>query len=154
MRRAASILLVVAAAAGTLMASSDEPATAGWGRTSYATATVTSGILNPVSQVNCGASGGLLAGNIPISWTAPTTGGQALAPQSYTLSWSGTAGSGSTTVTGTSGAVTGATLTLLGTSTVRVTANFNGWTSPVSLQSRTITTVIGLGGAILLWSCA
>lgn len=153
MRRMPAILLLAVTVAALLPAGSDDPARAGWAHTSYATVTVSSGTLDAVPQVSCGASSGLLAGNIPISWTPAATGGQALTPQSYTLSWSGTAGSGSTTVTGTSSAVTGATLTLLGTSTVRVTANLNGWTSPVSLQTRTITTVVGLGGAILLWTC-
>lgn len=129
-------------------------ATPGWASTTFATTSVAAGTIAPVPQVACGAGSGLLAGDIPISWTASPSGGTALAPDGYTLRWAGTAGSGSITVTGTSGSVTGATLTLLGTSTVTVTANYAGWTSPPSLQTRTITTVAGLAGAILLWSCA
>lgn len=154
--RLVALAAVVLTAAGLIGVSGDAPAQAGWSRSTYVTATATAGVLGAVPTVACGSSGGLLAANIPITWTAAPTGGNALAPQSYTIAWSGTAGSGSTTVAApaTSGNVTGATLTLLGTSTVTVTANYGTWTSPVSLQTRTITTVLGALSLIVAWTCA
>lgn len=154
--RLVALAAVVLTAAGLIGVSGGAPAQAGWSRSTYVTATATAGVLGAVPTVACGSSGGLLAANIPITWTAAPTGGNALAPQSYTIAWSGTAGSGSTTVAApaTSGNVTGATLTLLGTSTVTVTANYGTWTSPVSLQTRTITTVLGALSLIVAWTCA
>jgi|GEM_PF-1432185 len=152
-RNASAALLLALLAGGAATVAAPEPARAGWATSSYATVAVSTGTLAAVPQVACGAGFGLISGDIPITWTASPSGGSVLAPQSYTLRWSGTAGSGSTTVAATSGSVTGATLTLLGTSTVTVTANYAGWTSPDSAQTRTITTVAGLGGAIVLWTC-
>lgn len=149
---ASSLVLLAAAALGV---SGGSPSRAGWARSTYVRGTATAGALGAVPTIACGSSGGLLAADIPISWTAAPTGGNALAPQSYTLAWSGTAGSGNATVSApaTTGSVTGATLTLLGTSTVTVTANYGTWTSPVSLQTRTITTVLGALGLIVAWTC-
>jgi hypothetical protein len=143
-------------AAGLLGVSGGPAARAGWTRSAFVTGTATTGVLNAVPTVSCGSAGGLLATNIPVSWTAAPGGGNALAPQSYTISWSGTAGSGSATVAApaTAGNVTGATLTLLGSSVVTVTANYGSWKSPVSLQSRTITTVLGALGLIVAWTCS
>ncbi|WP_431220630.1 hypothetical protein [Leifsonia xyli] len=152
-RRLAWALALLLSGVGAVAAPANE-ARAGWGRTSLATATVTSGTLSPVPQVSCGARSGFLADNIPISWTASPAGGNALTPQSYTLRWSGTAGSGSSTVTATNGSVSAATLTLLGTSTVTVTATYAGWSSPVSLETRTITTAVAVGDIFLRWTCS
>lgn len=154
--RAVAASTLVLLAAGVLGVSGGAPAQAGWSRSAYVTGTANAGVLGAVPTVSCGSTGGLLAANIPITWTAAPTGGNALAPQSYTIAWSGSAGSGSTTVAApaTSGSVTGATLTLLGTSTVTVTANYGTWTSPVSLQTRTITTVLGALSLIVAWTCA
>lgn len=151
---AASALVLLAA--GVLGVSGGAPAQAGWSRSAYVTGTANAGVLGAVPTVSCGSAGGLLAANIPITWTAAPTGGNALAPQSYTIAWSGSAGSGTTTVAApaTTGNVTGATLTLLGTSAVTVTANYGTWTSPVSLQTRTITTVLGALSLIVAWTCA
>ena len=158
-RRAVPLLVGLTAglAAGLLVPSATAPlprAEAGWSRSTYASASVSSATINPVPTLSCGAASGLLSGGVPFTWTAPASGGSALTPQSYTLTWSGTAGSGSATVSGTSGSVAGATLSLLGTSTVTVTANASGWTSSTSLQTRTITTVLGVGGVVLLWDGA
>ncbi|MFF2052959.1 hypothetical protein ACFVU2_15270 [Leifsonia sp. NPDC058194] len=154
--RSVAAAVLVLLAAGVLGVSGGSPARAGWSRSVYVTGTMNAGVLGAVPTVACGSAGGLLAANIPITWTAAPTGGNALPPQSYTITWTGTAGSGSTTVAApaTTGNVTGATLTLLGTSTVTVTANYGTWTSPVSLQSRTITTVLGALSLIVAWTCA
>ncbi|GIT79806.1 hypothetical protein LLS1_14750 [Leifsonia sp. LS1] len=154
--RLAAVGALVLTAAGLLGVAGGSPARAGWSRSVYATGTATSGTLTPVPAVACGSAGGLLATNIPITWTTPTIGGNAIAPQSYTIAWSGSAGSGSTTVAypATTGNVTGSTLTLLGTSTVTVTAVYGSWTSPVSLQTRTLTTTLGALGLIVGWTCA
>ncbi|AAT89878.1 hypothetical protein ATY41_04800 [Leifsonia xyli subsp. xyli] len=130
------------------------PAGASWSRSSFTTVAVSSATINPVPALSCSAASGPLSGGVPFTWTAPASGGSALAPQSYTLTWSGAAGSGSVTVPGTDGTANGATLTLLGIATVTVTANFSGWTSAPSSQTRTITTALGTGGAVLLWTCA
>lgn len=154
--RLTAVGVLVLLAGGLLGVSGGSPARAGWGRSTYVTATAGSGVLNAVPTVSCGAASGLLAVNIPMNWTAAATGGNAIAPQSYTLAWSGSAGSGSTTVAApaTTGNITGSTLTLLGSVTVTVTANYGSWTSPVSLQTRTITTTLGALGVIVGWTCA
>lgn len=157
-----TVAVRVTAAALTVLAglalgvSGGASAGAGWARSAYVTGTATSGVLNAVPTVSCGASSGLLTANIPIGWTAPASGGNALAPKAYTIAWTGSAGSGSTTVAApaTSGNVTGSTLTLLGSATVTVTATYDSWSAPVSLQTRTITTTLGVGGLIVGWTCA
>lgn len=147
---AAALLAPVALAA----AGGAEPASARWATTTSVTATLVAGTLPPITSVSCGSSGGLLGGDIPITWTTPSGPG-VLAPQSYTLAWSGSAGSGSRTVPApaTGGTVSGATLTLLGSSTVSVTSNYGGWRSPPSQQTRTISTVVGALGLVVAWTC-
>jgi hypothetical protein len=129
---------------------------AAWMSRSYITGTVRAGVLNPVPTVKCGTAGGLLSTGVPISWTAPATGSDALTPQNYTVNWSGTAGSGNLTVpaSATSATIPGSTLALLGSSTVSIRASFAGWLSPPSLETRTIATLIGAGGLVVAWSCA
>jgi hypothetical protein len=103
-----------------------------------------------VPTVACGASSGLLATSIPITWTAPT----GTTPSGYRLHWAGSAGSGDAHFTTSPGSITGGLLSIIGSSTVTVFPEYGTWlTSPVSLQSRTVTT-IGALGVVVSWTCA
>ena len=103
-----------------------------------------------VPTVSCGAPSGLLATAIPISWTAPA----GTTPSRYRLHWQGTAGTGDAFFTTSPGSVGGGLLSVLGTSSVTVYPEFGDWTTaPVSLQSRTITTIAVIG-IVVSWTCA
>ncbi len=128
---------------------------AAWSRPDFGTATAVSGVLNPVPTVTCGASSGLLAVSIPITWTAPPVTAGSVAPTGYLITYAGTAGSGSTTSATLSASIPGSVLTVDGTLTVKVFATYGpNWTSVVSLQTRTITTTLGALGVIVGWTCA
>ncbi|WP_223693751.1 hypothetical protein [Leifsonia poae] len=131
------------------------PTQAAWTRPGFSTATAASGVLNPVPTLSCGAASGLLAVSIPVSWTAPPTTGNGVAPTGYLVTYSGTAGSGSTTTTAptTSVGIPGSVLTIAGSMTVTVYATYGNWVSPASLQTRTITTTLGALGIIIGWTC-
>jgi multidrug efflux pump subunit AcrB len=152
-RRARATVLgvfVVLLAWGT---NSMQPSLAAWTTPEYVSATITSGRLYPVTSLTCNAASGLLATGIGLTWTQPMTTGNGLVPTGYTVTWSGTAGSGQKTVTGLTTTVPGSILSVAGTSTVTVSANSGTWRSPVSTQSRLLTTISALG-AIVSWSCA
>lgn len=125
---------------------------AAWTTPEYVTATITSGRLYPVTSLTCNAASGLLATGIGLTWSQPLTTGNGLVPSSYTVEWNGTAGSGQKTVTGLTTMIPGTTLSVAGTSTVTVSANSGTWQSPVSTQSRLLTTISALG-AIVSWTC-
>lgn len=129
-----------------------EPTLAAWQRGHSHQTTLTSGTLNAVPTVGCGAAGGLLAVSIPITWTAPATG---VAPTGYVLIWGGTAGAGSLVVTGTAttASIPGGLLSVLGQSIVTVYATSDSWNSPISLTSVKITTISALG-LVVSWGCA
>ncbi|MEO7015328.1 MAG: hypothetical protein ABI130_15525 [Leifsonia sp.] len=138
----------------TLVSSSLHPAEteASWAGSSFATGSAASGSLNAVPTVTCGASSGLIAVSIPINWTAPATGGNAVAPTGYRVDYSGTAGSGSQTTTARTANIPGGTLAVAGTMTVKVYATYGNWVSPVSLQTRTITATLSLL-VVIAWTC-
>lgn len=151
-RRVAAVLVVAAVAvvaAGGISRGGAATTEAAWQRPSYATATVSTGTLQPVPAVACGAAGGLLAVSIPITWTAPATGPT---PTGYIVAWAGAAGTGQNTATGTSGTVPGGALSVLGSSVVTVTGTYGLWRSPVSLKSLTVSTV-SVAGIIVSWTC-
>ncbi|MFF1571251.1 hypothetical protein ACFVWR_00770 [Leifsonia sp. NPDC058292] len=153
MRRA----LTVVAVAGMLVAGLGvHPATteAAWSRDGFVTSTAVSGVLNAVPTVACGQASGLIAVSIPITWTAPPTTGNGVAPTAYRIDYAGTAGSGSTTSSTTSVGVPGSALTVAGTLVVSVYATRGAWVSPAPLQTRTITTTLGALGIIVGWTCA
>lgn len=145
--------LVIAASLTTtgLAALPIEQTAAAWQLPNFHQATLTSGTLNAVPTLACGAAAGLLAVTIPIIWTAPATG---VAPTGYLITWAGTAGSGSATInsTATSGSIPGGALSVLGQSIVTVYATRGSWTSPVSLASVKVTTISALG-VIVSWTC-
>lgn len=141
---------LVTASASFAVVLAPQPTSAAWTVTKSAALTATAVTPAAVPTVACGAASGLLSGSIPITWTAPP----GTAPSRYRLAWTGTAGSGQAFFTTSPGAVTGSTLSVLGTATVTVYPEYGDWTtSPASLQTRTITTVSVLG-AIVAWSCA
>lgn len=128
---------------------------ASWTRPSFTTGSVTSGVLNPVPTVACGAGSGLIAATIPISWSPPATGGNAVAPTGYHVVYSGTAGSGSLDTTGTSASIPSSALAVAGTMTVTIFATYGpNWISSASLQTRTLTALLGaLGLFVVGWTC-
>lgn len=154
MRRLA-ILSTVILLLLTLLAPVARPAAtdASWARPGFATGSAASGVLNAVPTVACGAASGLIAVSIPITWTAPPTGSNAVAPTGYRVDYSGTAGSGTQNVTTTSASIPGSVLAVAGSMTVTVTATYGNWVSPVSLQTRTITAVLSVL-VVVAWTCA
>jgi hypothetical protein len=147
---AAAFLLLL-----TVLAPVARPAAteASWARSGFATASAASGVLNAVPTVACGAASGLIAVSIPITWAAPPTGGNAVAPTGYRVDYSGTAGSGTQNVTTTSANIPGGVLSVAGSMTVRIYATYGNWVSPVALQTRTITAVLSVL-VVVAWTCA
>ena len=128
-----------------------QPTLASWTRSNFHNATISSGMLYPVTSLTCAMPNGLPTANVTLNWTQPQTTGNGLTPTSYTLSWSGTAGSGQTTVAGLTGAVSAAGIGS-GNLIVTVRANLSTWQSAVSTQSRTMNVVAALG-LFVTWSC-
>lgn len=109
--------LVIAASAVALLAAAvalpPQPTLASWVDGEYVTASLTAGLIQPVTGVTCSISGGALsAKSVNLGWTAPATG---VAPDSYDVTWPGH----SQTVTGTS-IVIGPGLLSLGTITFTI----------------------------------
>ena len=129
-----------------------QPTLASWTRSNFHNATVSSGMLYPVTSLTCAGANGIASPSVTLNWTQPQTTGNGLTPTSYTLSWTGTAGTGSTTVAGLTGAVSAAGM-VSGNLTVTVRANLSNWQSAVSTQSRTLNVVAALG-LFVTWSCA
>jgi hypothetical protein len=144
----ASVALLV----GIIGIAQAQPTLASWTRSNFANATISSGVVYPVTSMSCSAPSGLVAASITINWTQPQTTGNGLVPTSYTLSWSGSAGTGSTTVAGLSAVIPAAGLGI-GSLNVVVYANVGGWQSPVSTVYKTVST-IALFSVIVSWTCA
>lgn len=153
LHRIASATLAAATVAAVVAISGIQPTRAAWNDTEYAAATFTAGVLNPVTSLSCGASSGLLATAVGFTWSQPDTATTGVVPSGYILAWTGTAGSGSVTVSGANGAIPGGLLSVLGTATITVTATRGSWTSTVSAVTRTVTTISALG-VIVSWTCA
>jgi len=144
------IVAGLAAAAVFVVVTAPQPTSATWTSSTSEDLSATAVKPTAVPTVACGAASGLLATSIPITWTAPA----GTAPSRYRLHWSGSAGSGDAYFTTSPGSITGGVLSVLGTTTVTVYPEYGSWTvSPVSLQSRTITT-IGVLGVVVSWTCA
>ena len=143
-------LATLAAAAGF---QPPEPTLAAWSRTSYVSAPLTAGVVNPVTSLSCAAGFGALGGGIRFNWKEPSTDGYGLKPTSYTLKWSGTAGTDEVSdIQGLSGIIPGSALSLLGSSRVVVHAKYGNWESAVSTETRTFTT-ISIAGFLVNWNC-
>ncbi|TPW76818.1 hypothetical protein [Schumannella sp. 10F1B-5-1] len=148
---AAALGFAVAFGAGNTIHRTD----AAWTDAEVVTGTLTTLKVNPVTVFACNpneAQVSLLGGGaVPLVWTAPVATADGLAPTSYLLSWSGTAGSGSAEVAGnvTSYSISMGVLALGQSSTVTITAKWsNGsttWLAATSpAKTYTITTVLGL----------
>jgi hypothetical protein len=145
----AALALVTASAAFTL-ALGPQPTSAAWTTSKAVGITATAVTPAAVPTVSCGAASGLLAVAIPITWTAPS----GATPSRYRVVWSGTAGSGQAYFTTSPGSIGGGLLSVAGTSTVTVYPEYGDWiNSPVSVQSRTVTT-ISVAGVVVSWTCA
>jgi hypothetical protein len=129
-----------------------QPTLASWTRSTYANATMTSGVVYPVTSMSCSAPSGLIATSITVNWTQPQITGNGLVPTSYTLSWTGSAGTGQTTVAGLSAVIPAAGLGI-GSLTVVVYANVGTWQSPVSTVFKTVNTIAVLS-VIVSWTCS
>jgi hypothetical protein len=143
------LVAALAAAAAFAVVNAPQPTSATWTSTKTANVVVTAVTPAAVPTVACGASSGLLAISIPITWTAPA----GTTPSGYRLHWVGSAGSGDAEFATSPGSITGGFLSIIGSSTVTVFAEYGTWTAPVSLQSRTVTT-IGTLGVVVSWTCA
>lgn len=147
------MLLVLALASGVAVFAivvGVQPTRAAW--TSVRTVNVTATAATPaaVPTVKCGGGSGTILSNplIPITWTAPA----GPAPSRYRIHWAGTAGTGDVYSATTSGTINAAGISVAGTSTVTVYAEYGDWTSPVSLQSVSFTTISVL--VVVSWSCS
>ena len=126
---------------------------AAWTVGSSHSAQLMTGIVNPVTSLTCAASG-LLTSQIAFAWAQPVITGRAIVPTSYTVVWSGSAGSGQKVVSTLAASIPVSTLRSMGTNaTVVVYANASGWTSVVSTQSRTFRTTLNLLGVAIGWTC-
>jgi hypothetical protein len=144
------IVAGLAAAAGFVVTTAPQPTSAAWASSTSENLSASAVTPTAVPTVACGTASGLLATSIPITWTAPT----GTAPSRYRLHWSGSAGSGDAYFATSPGSITGGVLSILGTTTVTVFPEYGSWTtSPVSLQSRTVTTIAVLG-VVVSWTCA
>lgn len=149
-RALAAAVALVTAAAGFLLVTAPHATSAAWQDPKAFGVTATAVTAAAVPTVSCGAASGLLATAIPITWTAPV----GTTPTRYRLVWAGSAGSGQAYFTTSPGSIGGGLLSVLGTSTVTVYPEYGDWTtSPVSLQSRTVTTIAALG-VVVSWTCA
>jgi hypothetical protein len=141
---------VLSTVAAFAIGTAPQPTSAAWQEAKTLTVTASAVTATAVPTVSCGAGSGVLASSIPITWTAPS----GTTPTRYRLVWSGSAGSGQAFFATSPGAISGGVLSVLGTSTVTVFPEYGDWTtSPVSLQSRTVTT-IGVFGVVVSWTCA
>lgn len=143
----AGIALATAAAA-FVAAGSIEPTEAAWARSKVLSATVSSVTPAAVPTVTCGAASGGILSLIPISWTPPP----GPTPSRYRLHWAGTAGTGDAYFTTSPGTIDASGISVAGTSVVTVYPEYGSWTtSPVSLQTRSFTTLAVI--VVVSWTC-
>lgn len=142
-----AVIALAAAAAAFAVVGGVHVTDAAWTQSKTFTPSVTAVTPAAVPTVACGASSGLLAQSIPISWTAPA----GPAPSSYRLHWQGTAANGDSTWTTTSGSISAVGLSVVGSSTVSVYARYGDWESPVSLQTVKFTTIAVV--VVVSWTC-
>ena len=133
------VLVGIAAAVAIpafVMSSGPQQTDASWVVTKTAAVTATAVTPAPPTALACQASG-LLAVNVPFTWTAPP----GTTPSGYTLKWTG---GGSTTSATTSASVPAP----IGSITVSVYADYGSWQSTAGIQTRTITGIAFVG-----WTC-
>ncbi|GAB2461253.1 hypothetical protein HD599_001082 [Conyzicola lurida] len=160
LRLAAATLAVGGLLAVSVTAARVEPTVASWRTDGYATTTLSTVKLNPVTSITCDTASGTLVTSVPIRWTAPALTGTGPSPDSYTLTATSGSLTNSTTVTGTTYSLGGVLLTIGGTFLVTVVANYTtssgaiAWSSPVSTQRLRVTVSLGVAGIIVSYTCA
>lgn len=141
-------VVVMVALLGSAAGIPVEQTEAAWTDSTFDTATLTTGVMNPVTTFTCQASSGFLDPTVGFTWAQPVITGNGITPTAYEMEWTGV-GSGSTgPIVGLSGDV-GVGLLSIGSFTVRVRAIKGTWTSAWSTQSRTVTVI-----TLLLWNCS
>ena len=160
LRLGAASLAIGGLLAVSVSAARVEPTVAAWRTDSYATTTLSTVKLNPVTSITCDNASGALVTSVPIRWTAPALTGTGPAPDSYTLTATSGSLSTSTTVTGNTYPLGGVLLTIGGTFLITVVANYTdsagavAWSTPVSTQRLRIVVSLGALGIIVSYTCA
>jgi len=147
---AALLAAALAAAAGFVAVTGVQPTRAAW--TSAHAVSVTATAVTPaaVPGLACGAGSGtiLTSPNIPISWSAPA----GPTPSRYRIAWAGSAGSNTMYSTTTSASINAAAISVAGTSTVSVYAEYGDWVvAPPPVQTISFTTIAVL--VVVSWTC-
>ena len=160
LRLAAATLAIGGLLAVSIGAARVEPTVASWRTDGYATATLSTVKLSPVTSITCDNASGALVTSVPIRWTAPALTGTGPVPDSYTLTATSGSLTNSTTVTGNTYSLGGVLLTIGGTFLITVVANYTdstgavAWSTPVSTQRLRIVVSLGLAGIIVSYTCA
>jgi hypothetical protein len=147
--RIGTVAVALAAVAASFVAvGSIEPTEAAWTSTKVVSVTATSVTPAAVPTVSCGAPSGGILSTIPISWTAPP----GPTPSRYRLHWQGSAGTGDAYFTTSPGSINASGISVAGTSVISVYPEYGNWiTSPVSLQTRSFTTIAVI--VVVSWTC-
>jgi hypothetical protein len=143
-----ALVLAASAFAGFTVVRGVEPTRAAWTSARTVEATATAATPAAVSNVKCGAGSGLLNAMIPITWSAPA----GPPPTRYRITWSGGAGSDTKYSTTTSYAIDASGISVAGTSTVRVFAEYGDWVSPNPANTVSFTTIAVL--VVVSWTCS
>jgi hypothetical protein len=141
-------LLAASAFAGFTVVRGVEPTRASWTSARTVAATASAATPAAVSNVKCGAGSGALGTPIPITWSAPA----GPAPSGYRITWSGSAGSGTATAAASPGSINASGISVAGTSTVRVFAEYGDWVGPNPVNTVSFTTIAVF--VVVSWSCS
>jgi hypothetical protein len=147
--RVGTVAIAIAAAVAAFIAVGGiQPTEAAWTTAKVITPTVTSVTPAAVPTVSCGAPSGGILSTIPISWTVPP----GPTPSRYRLHWAGSAGNGDAYFTTSPGTINASGISVAGTSVISVYPEYGNWvTSPVSLQTRSFTTIAVI--VVVSWTC-
>ncbi|MBC7725201.1 MAG: hypothetical protein H7146_10710 [Burkholderiaceae bacterium] len=152
--RTAIALAAVTALAASLGVAAVDTTDAAWTQRSTHSAMLATVTVPQVGSFSCGAASGLIANAIPVSWTAPRLATGLAEPTSYTVTWSGLAGTGSKSVTGLSTTlpardfVGGESPTTLG-----VIPQFAGWGSLETAPTLIVRALLSSQNAVIGWTC-
>ncbi|HEV7741013.1 MAG TPA: hypothetical protein VGO65_01200 [Pseudolysinimonas sp.] len=146
---APALLAAAAALAAFVAGSSAQPTDATWSTVNVTNLTGTAATPAAVPTVTCGAGSGSIIGSptIPIAWTVPA----GPTPSRYRIHWAGSAGTGDVFATTSPGSINAAGISVAGTSTVTVFAEYGDWTAPASLQTVSFTTIAIV--VVVSWTC-
>ena len=152
--RAAMALAAAAALALSAGVADARPTEAAWNRGAFHAAALTTLSVPQVTSLSCGATSGLLATAVPITWTTPRVAAGLAVPDSYRVSWTGQLGSGSKTVTGLTTTVDmNGTLGLLSPTTITIVPIYAGWTSLEAAPTVQVRALVVTLGIIVSWQC-